>query len=340
MQADVNLFLLRQFLRLALRPHIEADDDGVRRRGQQHVGFGNSAHAAEQDLDLHPVVRQLGQQVAQDLHRALHIALQNDVQFLLAGELQLFRQAFERHARALGQLRFARLLLAVFRNAARLLAIGDGDKLIAGLRQSFETQNFHRGCRSRGVERNAAIVEHRAYLAKDVAHHEVVAGVQRSVLHQHRRHRTASAVELGFEHRSSRQTIGHSLQVLQISNQADHFHQQIEIGLLLGGNLHEHGAAAPVFRHQSAIGELLLHPLGQSAGLVNLIDRDDDRHLRRLRVVDGLQRLRHHTVIGSHDQHDDIGHLRSASTHAGEGFVTRRVEEYDLAPKRRRIGDR
>ena len=44
-QADVDFFLLGQFLRLALRPHVEADDDGVRRRGQQHVGFGDRAHA-------------------------------------------------------------------------------------------------------------------------------------------------------------------------------------------------------------------------------------------------------------------------------------------------------
>src|SRR5208337_318993 len=63
-QADVNLFLLRQFLRFALRPHIESDNHGIRRRGQQHVGFRNGADAAKQDLDLYPVVRQLCQQVA------------------------------------------------------------------------------------------------------------------------------------------------------------------------------------------------------------------------------------------------------------------------------------
>src|SRR5271165_5512821 len=94
-QADVHLLLLRQFLRFAFRSHIEADDDGVRRRGQQHVGFGNGAHSAQQDLDFHLVVGEFGQQVAQDFHRALNIALQNDKQFLLTGELQLLRQAFE-----------------------------------------------------------------------------------------------------------------------------------------------------------------------------------------------------------------------------------------------------
>src|SRR5208337_3889971 len=104
-QADVHLFLLRQFLRLALRPHIESDNHGVRRGGQEDVGFSNCAHATKQDLDLYPVVRQLGQQVTQDFYRALYVALQDDVQLLLACGLQLLGQALERHARTLCQLR-------------------------------------------------------------------------------------------------------------------------------------------------------------------------------------------------------------------------------------------
>ena len=38
-QADVDLFLVGQFLRLAFRTHIEADDDGVRSGSQQHIDF-------------------------------------------------------------------------------------------------------------------------------------------------------------------------------------------------------------------------------------------------------------------------------------------------------------
>ena len=59
-------------------------------------------------------------------------------------------------------------------------------------------------------------------------------------------------------------------------------------------------------------------------------------------MIDSFQRLRHHAVIGCNHQHNDVGHLRSASTHAGKRFVTRRIEEDDLAAKGRRIriGDR
>ena len=89
--------------------------------------------------------------------------------------------------------------------------------------------------------------------------------------------------------------------------------------------------AAPVFRHQAAIGQLLLHPIRHGVRLVDLVDRDDDRNFGGVGVVDGFEGLRHDAVIGRHDQHDDVRGLRSARTHAGEGFVTRRVQEHDLA---------
>jgi hypothetical protein len=53
-------------------------------------------------------------------------------------------------------------------------------------------------------------------------------------------------------------------------------------------------------------------------------------------VVDGLKRLRHDAVVGGdHDDHD-VGDLGAAGTHAGKGFVTRRIEEDDLAAGSRR----
>ena len=155
--------------------------------------------------------------------------------------------------------------------------------------------------------------------------------LQRAVLHQHGGHRSAAAIQLGFEHDAGCRAIGSGLQFLQIGHQADHFHQQVQIGFLLGRDVDEYRGAAPVFRHQAAIGELLLHAIGHGVGLVDLVDRDDDRHFGGVGVIDGFERLRHHAVIGGHDQHDDVGGLGAARTHAGEGFVTGRIEEHDLA---------
>ena len=207
----------------------------------------------------------LRQQIAQHFDRALHVAFQDDVQFLDAGGLHLLGQAFERHARTLGQRGFARFLLAVLGDAARLVAIGDHHELIARLRQAFHTQNFDRRRRRRGLPATpAAIVEHGADFAVDVAHHKVVAGMQRAVLHQHRGHRSAAAIEFRFQHYAGRGALRSRFQLLQVRDQADHFHQQIEIRFLLRGNVDEHRLAAPFFRHQAAIGELLLHALGHA----------------------------------------------------------------------------
>ncbi len=53
--------------------------------------------------------------------------------------------------------------------------------------------------------------------------------------------------------------------------------------------------------------------------------------MRGLRVVDRLDGLWHHAVVGSHDQDRAVGQLGAAGTHGGERLVARGVEERDLA---------
>ena len=48
-------------------------------------------------------------------------------------------------------------------------------------------------------------------------------------------------------------------------------------------------------------------------------------------MVNGLQRLRHHAVIGCHHQHDDVRYFGAACAHAGKGFVAGGIEKHDLA---------
>ena len=46
-------------------------------------------------------------------------------------------------------------------------------------------------------------------------------------------------------------------------------------------------------------------------------------------MVDGLDGLGHHAVVGGDDEHDDVGDLRAAGPHGGERLVARRVDERD-----------
>ena len=48
-------------------------------------------------------------------------------------------------------------------------------------------------------------------------------------------------------------------------------------------------------------------------------------------MVDGLDGLGHHRVVGGDDDDTDVGHLGAAGTHGRECFVARRVEEGDVA---------
>ena len=57
------------------------------------------------------------------------------------------------------------------------------------------------------------------------------------------------------------------------------------------------------------------HAVGIGVLAVDLVDRDDDRHLGRLGVVDRLDRLRHHAVVGGDDEDDDVGGLGAAGAH-------------------------
>ena len=130
---------------------------------------------------------------------------------------------------------------------------------------------------------------------------------------------------------------GEARSVANIRDQADHFQQQVEIDPLLGRYIHKHGVATPGFGHQSTIAQLLLHAIRLRIRLVDFVDGHNDRHVRRLGMVDRFQRLRHHAVIRRHHDDHNVRDLGAARTHPGKGFVTRRVQEDNLAPEGRRI---
>ena len=100
--------------------------------------------------------------------------------------------------------------------------------------------------------------------------------------------------------------------------------------------VHIDGVAAPLFGNEAAVGELLHHLFRIGFGPVDLVDGYENRHAGCLGVVDGLKGLRHRTVIGRNHDDGKIGDLGSAGTHAGKGFVTRGIEEDDLAAGGRR----
>ena len=103
--------------------------------------------------------------------------------------------------------------------------------------------------------------------------------------------------------------------------------QLLDADLLQRGDLAHDGVAAPRLGDEAVLGQLLEHAVRIGVLAVDLVDRDHDRHLGRLGVLDGLDRLGHHAVVGGDDEHDDVGGVGATGTHRGEGRVARGVEE-------------
>ncbi len=165
-------------------------------------------------------------------------------------------------------------------------------------------------------------------------------GLQRAALHQHGRDRTAAAVEPRFDHGAFGRTVRIGLEVEHFGLQRDHVEQLVEIGLFLGRDFDFEHVAAERFDLDFVLQQFGAHALGLGVGLVDLVDGDDDRNLRRLGVVDRFDRLRHDAVVGRDHQHDDVGDLGAAGAHRGEGGVAGRIDEGDPRRPTARSPDR
>ena len=121
------------------------------------------------------------------------------------------------------------------------------------------------------------------------------------------------------------------LKIEEFGLQADRVEQLVEIDLLGRRDFDFEHVAAERFDLHLVLQQFGAHALRLGVRLVDLVDGDDHRHLRRLGVMDRLDRLRHDAVVGRDHQHHDIGHLGAARAHGGEGGVAGRVDEGDLA---------
>jgi hypothetical protein len=145
-----------------------------------------------------------------------------------------------------------------------------------------QTHHLNGGCRRRAVDLFPRVVEHRADFAPSFAHDQDVAALERALLHQDGCHGTAPFVQLRLDNCALKFGFWIRLQFRQLRHKQNHLQQGIYALTRDGGNRHTNRVAAPRFRHQLVLGELLHHAVGVRLRLVNLIDGDDDGYLRVL----------------------------------------------------------
>ena len=130
---------------------------------------------------------------------------------------------------------------------------------------------------------------------------ERVADAQRAALDQDRDDGAAAGVELGLDDDAARLGVGVGDELLELGDDEDRLEQLVEALPGLGRDVDVLGLAAPVGGLQVALRELGAHARRVGALLVDLVDRDEDRHVGGAGVVDRLDRLRLGAVVGGDD---------------------------------------
>src|SRR5215217_2942939 len=157
-----------------------------------------------------------------------------------------------------------------------------------------------------------------------------VADPQRAARNEHGRHRSAASVQMRLDGHTLGLHVGIGPQVEGgVGGQQHRLFQRRDVGALLRGDVDEHRVAPEFLWHQTVFGQRPADLRRIGTFLVDLVDCDHDRHIGRLRVVDGLHRLRHDAVVGCDHQDRDVGGLGASGAHGGERLVARGVDEGD-----------
>src|SRR5712692_463250 len=200
------------------------------------------------------------------------------------------------------------------------------------MRNALQTEYFDWRRWTRALDRPSSVVKHRAHPAEHLSGDKRIAYFESALLHQQGGHRTAPAIELRLQNYAARQSIRIRLELKQVRGQQYHLEQRVEIHLFLCRHLDHHRIAAPTVPEKTAVGELLLHSIGLRLRLIHLVYGHYDRDFSGAGVVDSLQGLRHHTVVGCYDQHHNVGHPSAAGAHHCKSFVARSIQKNDRTP--------
>ena len=219
--------------------------------------------------------------------------------------------------------------LALLDHRAGFLVVRGDAQDVAGLRDLRKTEDDDGAGRTRLLDALAAVVLERAHATERLADDDDVADLEGARLDQGRGDRAAALVHLRLDDRADGGAIGVGLELLEVRHEQDHLDELVEALAALGRDRHERHVAAVLLDDDAGLGQLGLDADGVRVGLVDLVERDDDRDLGRLRVGDRLERLGHDAVVRRDHDDRDVGDAGAAGAHRGEGLVTGGIEEDD-----------
>src|SRR5687768_11748785 len=205
MQANIDVLLLRNIRGASFGPNIETDDYhgsrkivGLSRRSEQYVRFGDRTDTGPNHAYLDLLGRKFLESRPQHLDRTLNVGLKNNEELFDFGLAERFDTAFRR----LDHRGLTGMHLTLVGDVLSSFDIGDYLDRITRLRNTLKSEDLDR-CRRRCFSyRRTRIREHRPDLAVELSGNKRIAYVHRSLLHQDRRDRSATLVELRFQNNS------------------------------------------------------------------------------------------------------------------------------------------
>ena len=204
-------------------------------------------------------------------------------------------------------------------------------ELVAGLRCAIETEERSGHSGGHLLDAPSALIEERFHATEARSGQYDVALTERSVAHEDCGSVAAALVEGGFDNRTHGVAVRVGLEFKHIGFEEYFLEQFLNADALLGTDVLTLVLTAPFFHEEVHRCQAFLDLIGVCSRLVDFVDGENDRHIGRHSVVDGLFRLRHDVVIGCNDDDSNVGDLCTAGTHGRKGFVTRRIQEGDVS---------
>ena len=281
------------------------------------------------DIDLNLLGRELDERVAEGLNRAVHVALNDDIELLEAAECDTAAHLVKGKHLLGAQTLLALQLLAFVGNLAGLLLGLDHVEGITGLRCAIETEDEHGLGRTGLLDALVTLVEHGFHATEVCTGQYDIAHLERTVLHEYGSHVATALVEGRLDDGTCSTLVGVGLEVEHLGFEQHLLEKVFDTNTGLGRDVLRLVLTAPILYEEVHVGQLPLDLLGVGMGLINLVDGKHHRHACCLSVVDSLLGLGHHVVVGSHDDDGDVGHLGTTGTHGCKGLVTGSVKEGD-----------
>jgi hypothetical protein len=207
---------------------------------------------------------------------------------------------------------------AVVGNLAGACFVINHRQAIARVGRTRETKHFYRRRWSCSLHSIAGIGNQRSHPTPFRARHHNVARVQGPALNEDGCDRAAAAIELRLNHGAFGRAIWIGLEVEDFRLQADHFEQLVDIRFLDGGDFDVHHLTAHRFHLDLMLQKVGADAIGLCVGLSILLMATMIGTLRGLGMMNGLDRLRHHAVIGGDNEYNKVGDLGAARRMAGE----------------------